>query len=151
MLCAITCLYSMLIWMPIHNCMFILIKCIVYVKINQYQTNYLVFHFSLWILDIWISKYNLLTTLTENYHKWDKSDYSQIHTANVQVLQPRINTTTQRSRQENVNSSRILEAVLTMVQQRYSMSGGAFRKRGLRTSTSIKKFALVYYLQVTIL
>ena len=35
---------------------------------------------------------------------------------------------------ENVNSSRILEAVLTMLQQHYEMSGGAFRKRGLRTS-----------------
>ena len=37
--------------------MFILIKCIVCDEINQYQTNYIVFHFSLWILDIWISKY----------------------------------------------------------------------------------------------
>ena len=72
-----------------------------------------------------------LTTLTKNCHKWDKSDNSQIHTANVQELQPRINTTTQQSRQENVNSSRILEAVLTMVQQRYSTSGGAFRTRSL--------------------
>ena len=42
--------------------------------------------------------------------------------------------TTQRSRQENVNSSRILQAVLTVMQQRYATSGGAFRKRGLRTS-----------------
>ena len=75
-----------------------------------------------------------MTTLTENYHKWDKSDNSQIHTVNVQVLQPRINTTTQRTRPENVDSSRILEAVLTMVQQRYDTSGGAFTKRGLRTS-----------------
>ena len=34
-----------------------LVTCIVYDEINQYQTNYLVFPFSLWILDIWISKY----------------------------------------------------------------------------------------------
>ena len=55
-------------------------------------------------------------------------------TVNVHVLQPRINTTTQRSRHRNVNSTRILEAVLTMVQQRYKTSGGAFQTRGLHTS-----------------
>ena len=56
------------------------------------------FHFSLWILDIWISKYTYWLHLQRNYHKWDKGDNSQIHTANVQVLQPRIRLLIQDTR-----------------------------------------------------
>ena len=54
------------------------------------------FHFSLWILDIWISKYLTLQKL-ENYHKWDKSV-----SVSVQELQPRINT--QRNNQDKESS-----------------------------------------------
>ena len=41
------------------------------------------------------------------------------------------------NKEEIITSSRILGEVLTMAQQRYNASGGAFKKRGLHTSIII--------------
>ena len=46
-------------------------------------------------------------------------------------------TSRHNTRKEIITSSRILGEVLTMMQQYYTASGGAFRKRGLRTSVQL--------------